>query len=68
MNINEVLATETNPYRRFVEDMASFIRFAVENDRDEIIMTTLIHDILGVDREGLNDLFLPRVSGYSERS
>ena len=54
-----------NQYRDFVEDMAAFIRWAMENDRDEVVLTTLIHDIMGADRHGLGGTFSPRVTGYS---
>jgi hypothetical protein len=59
--------TKAKNYEAFVNDMAAFIRFAVENGRDEMIGTTLIHDILGVQREGFDGLFSPRVSGYANR-
>ena len=51
----------------FVADMAAFLRFGLDNNLSEgEMLATLAHDIGGVEREGLDGLFLPRCSGYAK--
>jgi hypothetical protein len=59
--------TEVQKHYLFIKDMAAFLRFAyTQNMSDGQILSTLVHDIAGVDREGFKRCFSPRVTGYAE--
>lgn len=49
---------------KFIADAAGFIAWAFQNNREDTIRTTLIHDIMGLDAR--ERCFCPRVSGYAD--
>jgi hypothetical protein len=56
-----------NKHDKFIRDAAAFLRHCRRTgtwDRD-VILTTLVHDISGLDND--ESCFLPRVSGYADR-
>jgi hypothetical protein len=51
--------------KKLVQDMAAFIRFCNREDKQDLIASTLIHDIMGAVND--DPFFLPRVNGYAEK-
>jgi hypothetical protein len=57
-----------SPAEQFIKDAAAFLRktpLGHNQGTDNLVLMTLVHDIMGLDKN--EPCFLPRVSGYAER-
>jgi hypothetical protein len=57
---------EYKKYKKFIEDAAAFLRTIEWSEKNQkMVLTTLIHDITGLNAN--DPCFLPRVDGYADR-
>ena len=51
--------------KKLLQDMAAFIRVCRREGKEDLIASTLIHDIMSAVKN--EPFFLPKVNGYAER-
>lgn len=56
--------TREQELEQFLQDAVAFAAFCYENDREAMLLPTLLHDIMGLEERA--ECFSPRVSGYAE--